>query len=488
MTAGVPGSEQVVLASDRGPVQFDERDGRLQPSRRNGSVTALLTGIGRTLSNDVVWVAPSAAPDDARASALGLFDELTASLGFRYDAVPIGLREYDQYYYDAGVRIIWSAWHGIEDDVPIALPDGDPLSALTGYLSVNRAVADKITATAENGALVSVHDYQLMAVPAMVRGRRRDVSITHFSHTPFPSRESLSQLPAPVVRTVVHGMLGADLLGFQRVRWARRFLDCCEQLGLVVDHTAGWVRHRGGQTWIRCYPVTVDSAALVARARSPQVTRWARRITTQDRRRVIARVDRLDPAKNAVRGFEAYARLLHSRPELARQLRFVACLIPSREQLPDYRRYADHARQLIQEVNHRYPGSITTLHGDDQDRALGVLRVHDVLLVNSVSDGMNLVVQEGVLLNEKDGVTVLSAGAGAADLLPAAIRLEEPKSIESTVSALHRALTLTPGHRRQLACQARAAIEDAKPVDWLTGQLADLRAVRAGCPPLSPLR
>src|SRR4051794_935553 len=227
---------RVVLASDRGPVTFTDLTGRLEPVRRNGSVTALLSGIAGTAAGGVSWFAPSAAEQDARASRLGMFDDLTRELGFRYDAVPVSPTDYDRYYYEAGVRVLWTVWHGIEDDVPVAVDRDDPMRPLAGYVAVNHATAARIADTAAPRATVSVHDYQLMLVPAMVRARRPDVGIIHFSHTPFPCWESLARLPMTIVRTIVTGMLGADLLGFQRPRWARRFLDCCERLGLRVDH------------------------------------------------------------------------------------------------------------------------------------------------------------------------------------------------------------------------------------------------------------
>lgn len=484
--------EHVVLVSDRGPVQFANRSGELVAARRSGSVTALLDGIARSAPQKVTWVAPSTAGADAQAMRLGLFGALAAGIGYRCDAVAVTQEEYDRYYDDAGVSIVWSVWHGIEDDVPIRYDPEDPLASLAGYRLVNQALADRAAAVAAEGATVSVHDYQLMLAPAMLRSRRRDLGIAHFSHTPFPSRTSLCRLPAPIVWSLVVGMLGADLLGFQRPLWARRFLDCCQRLGIQVDHEHGWVRYRGRLTWVRCYPVTVDGAALITRARSRDVLCWARRTRAEDPRRVIARVDRLDPAKNALRGFEAYARLLRCRPELAGEVRFVACLVPSRERLPDYRRYAERALRVVHDVNGRHPGAITVHHGEDRDRALGVMRVHDVLLVNAVADGMNLVAQEGPLVNDNDGATVLSSGAGSADLLRGAVALDRPRSVEATAAALDTALALPSQQRRDRARRMRAAVSRSSPADWFGHQLADVKAVSSGAtpccalPPLTP--
>jgi trehalose 6-phosphate synthase len=409
-----------------------------------------------------------------------LFDGLSERLGYRYEAVPVDEHVYDRYYYDVGVEIIWSAWHGIEDEVPVRRTAGGLSTALAGYHAVNRVLAERVCAVAQSAALVAVQDYQLMLVPALLRRRRPDIRITHFSHTPFPDRRSRTRLPAPLLRSLVFGMLGADLLGFQRPLWARRFLDCCRDLGLETDYQHCYVRVGGRAIWIRCYPVTVDGAALAVRARSPEVRCWTQRIRAGDPRRVIARVDRLDPAKNTVRGFEAYALALRRRPGLARQVRFVACLVPSRERLPDYQRYAERTWGVVRKVNDVHPGAITVYNGEDWDRALGLLCAYDVLLVNPVADGMNLVAQEGALLNDNDGVTVLSSGAGAADLLPGVVRLDRPRSVEATATALNVALDLSPVQRRRRVEQMRSAISWLPPADWLDRQLADTETASSG--------
>jgi trehalose 6-phosphate synthase len=473
-------NRHVVLVSDRGPVRFAKRVDGLVAERRNSSVTALLDGIATSSSRTATWVAPSDAAADATAVAEGMFDRLAVDLGYRYSIAAVSQQDYAGYYFDVGVNVIWTVWHGIEDEVPVSRST----EALLGrYRSVNQAVADQVAKVGSANAAVSVHDYQLLFVPAMVRARRDDVRIVHFSHTPFPDAGSLSELPLATVRSLVEGMLGADLLGFQRALWARRFLRCCDRLGFMVDFERAAVHLGDRVIWVRSYPVTADEASLLARARSSEVLLWADRIRTDDPRRVIARVDRLDPAKNALRGFDAYARLLERNPRARGDLRFVACLIPSRERLPSYRDYAQRVRRRVEEINDRHPAAITVYQGDDQDRAFGLLSVHDVLLVNPVSDGMNLVAQEAALFNGNDGVTVLSTTTGAADLLPDAVALNLPRSVEATTAALETALALPADERRERASAMRDAMSGAESGEWFEHQLADLEAVTSGSIP-----
>lgn len=478
--------KHVVLLSDRGPVRFVSQSGRLVPKQQSSSVTALLHGVAAAMASPVTWVTPSTSAADVQAMRLGLFRELATHRGYSLDAVSVREQEYERYYYDAGVRIIWSAWHGIEDDVPVRYDDQNPLASLASYARVNQQLSSRIAQLAAEGAIIAVQDYQFLLAPAIIRSLRSDIRIVHFSHTPFPDSASVARLPSVIVRTLVTGMLGADLLGFHCARWAHRFLQCCRRLGLEVEEDLGRVRYDDRWVWVRCYPVSVDVASLSARSRAPEAYRWADRTRATDRRRRIVRADRLDPAKNALRGFEAYALLLRRHPALARDLRFVACLVPSRERLSEYQRYAEDVWHVVDEVNRRHPGSITVHYGNDQDRALGVMCGYDVLLVNPVADGMNLVAQEGPVVNTEDGVVVLSQETGSADLLSGAVILDRPRDVAATADALDLALSLSPAERRDRANRMRAAIGQLNPIEWLDQQLADVLAVTSGSAPSCP--
>jgi len=459
---------------------------KLVPEPQPSSVTALLHRIAAVAAYPITWLAPSMSTADGHAMRRGLFRDLAAGLGYSAQVVLIDEQEYEGYY-DAGANIIWSAWHGIEDDVPLRCDAQRPLASLASYTHVNRQMTARVAEVAAEGAVVAVQDFQFMLAPAMIRAQRPDVRIVHFSHVPFPDTASLTRLPPVIARTLVNGMLGADLLGFQRALWAHRFLRCCERLGLDVDQERGHVRHRGRRTWVRCYPVSVDVAYLTGRSKEPEVRRWAARTVASDRAVRIARVDRLDPAKNALRGFEAYSLLLRRRPDLARDVRFVACLVPTRERVPEYQRYATHVRRVIYDVNRRHPGSIMVHYGNNQDRAFGVLHGYDVLLANSVADGMNLVAQEGSVLNTKDGAVVLSTGTGSADLLSGAVILDRPRDVVATADALEVALSLSPVERRDRARRMLAAISRMNGAEWLDCQLADALAVGGGSAPSCPL-
>lgn len=475
--------EHVVLLSDRGPIRFSDD---LVPQRQSSSVTTLLDKTARLAEFPATWITPSTAPGDARASRLGLFRGLSEGMGYQPDVVVVDSQDYRRYYDDVGVNIIWSAWHGVEDDIPIDCLGGGVSASVASYAAVNDQLSARAADVAAAGAVVAIQDYQLMLCPALIRHRRPDLRIVQFLHTPFPSKTSLARLPAGLVRMLVTGMLGANLIGFQSDRWAQRFLDSCRHLDLEVDLARGRVRYEGRDVWVRSYPVPIDATALRERAASAAVRQWDQRPGADDPRRRVVRVDRLDPAKNALRGFEAFALLLDREPQLAKNVRFEACLIPSRERLSSYRHYAARVWDVIDEVNQRHRGAITVHYGENQDRALGVMCGYDVLLVNSVADGMNLVAKEGPVVNTLDGAVVLSSQAGAADELSGALILHEPRDLQATATALETALAMPPAERRQRAQAMRSAVEAVSPPEWLHRQLADVLKVSSGSAPDCP--
>jgi trehalose 6-phosphate synthase len=179
--------------------------------------------------------------------------------------------------------------------------------------------------------------------------------------------------------------------------------------------------------------------------------------------------------------------LLDRRADLASTARFVACLYPSRQSMPEYRRYSEEIERVVADVNARHPGAIDFYMKDDFDRTLGAYLVYDVLLVNPIMDGMNLVAKEGSCLNENDGVLVLSRGAGSFEELGEhAVDIEDQMDVVSTAAALERAIDMPREERRARAAKLRELSTARKPEDWINAQLDDLEAIQAGEEPLSP--
>jgi trehalose 6-phosphate synthase len=187
-----------------------------------------------------------------------------------------------------------------------------------------------------------------------------------------------------------------------------------------------------------------------------------------------------------VRGFEAFGALLDRREDL-RDVTFFACLYASRQSMAEYRKYLEKINDTITRVNDRHPDSIRMFLKDDYERTLGALSIYDVLLVNPIMDGMNLVSKEGVAVNRRGGALVLSEGAGSFDELGSyAVKIEDALDIEETASAIERALEMTKDERRTALEGARALVESIKPEHWIYSQIDDLEAIAESGEPRSP--
>jgi trehalose 6-phosphate synthase len=319
-------------------------------------------------------------------------------------------------------------------------------------------------------------------VPALIRERDPEARIGFFSHIPSPGPSYLLVLPGSMREAYLTGMLGADVVGFQAEVWADAFLHSCRwHLGAEVDFGDGTVRHRGREVRVRVYPISVDLAALRTAATARPVATAGRRVDrVRGDRTLVVRADRVEPSKNVIRGFQAYERFLERRPDHRGKVVFLALLTPSRQDVPEYAAYLRDCRAEARRVNRRWGRKdwkpITVIVRDDYAETLAAYQRYDVLLVNPVFDGMNLVAKEGPALNERDGTLILSENAGAHwELGIHAIGIN-PFDVEATAVAIERAVDLSAEERAARAAGLRAAVE-GNPVDrWVSRQVEDLLA------------
>jgi trehalose 6-phosphate synthase len=250
-------------------------------------------------------------------------------------------------------------------------------------------------------------------------------------------------------------------------------------LGATWD--GGFVRYRGRGTRVSVHPLGVDAGELRAVAAAPDVQ--GRLPLLQDvvaGQQLVLRIDRTELSKNIVRGLEAYRELLRTRPEWHEQVVHLAFAYPSRHDLPEYRAYTGVVQRVAREVNEEYarPGWIP-VHlevRDDYARSLAAYTLADVLLVNPLRDGMNLVAKEGPVLSEHGVSLVLSRQAGAADQLGADAHLVNPYDVGETARALHEALSTPRAVRAERSARLARAASALPPADWLRAQLAALPA------------
>ena len=484
---------KVTLVSNRGPVSFVRSGDRFETKRGAGGLAGALDPVARGLGDRATWIAAATSPADRDAKREGSVEPLRTLLGYEVELVDIEPETYELYYDVVSNQMLWFANHCLWDEVDLA--DFGPREVEAwhrAYLPVNETFARAAVERSDADTLILVQDYHLSVAPRLVREQAPDRTIGHFTHSSFCGKSGLAVLPAPIPESVIEGMLGADLIGFHVSDWANGFMECCEWIGAAVDRGEGRVTHRGRQSWVRTYPIPIDASGLRERASTAEPVAWEERF--QERwthgppgpGHLIVRADRSEPSKNIVRGFEAFSLLLDRRADLRETARFLACVYPSRQSMPEYRAYLERIRAAVGEVNSRHPGSIQ-LHLDDGfDRTLGALRIYDVLMVNPIMDGMNLVSKEGPAINERDGVLVLSRGAGSfAEMGEHAVEIDNALDVEQTARALERALDLDAAERKRRAAALREIAEARKPGNWIEAQLEDMSAIHGGAEPVS---
>lgn len=450
----------LVLASNRGPVSFVRRDdGSLAPRRGAGG---LVSGIGPLVAGTgTTWVAAAMSDGDREAAASGAVE----AEGFRTRLLAIDPETYRLAYDVVSNGVLWFAHHGLWDLVRAPVFDRTWPPAWEAYRALNDAFANAIAQDAPDGATVLVQDYHLCLVPRALRRSRPDLVTVHFSHTPFATPEWLRVLPGDASRELLDGLAAADACGFHTRRWADDYLASASALGAESPPC----------TFVS--PLASDPEDLRATAASPECK--AALAELEERvgdRTVIGRVDRMELSKNLLRGFLAFEDLLEQRPEHRGRVVFVAGAYPSREGVPAYRTYRELVQQEVARINDRYGTAgwepIVLQVEDDYPRSVALLRRADVLLVNPIRDGLNLVASEGVLVGDRDPVLCLSSEAGVfAQLGEAAVRVD-PYDVAGTGDALHRAVTMAPGERRDRAARLRDLASERTPRGWLDDQLA----------------
>jgi trehalose 6-phosphate synthase len=473
----VPAGAHILLASNRGPVTFEVRnDGSLRANRGSGGVVTALASIGGL--RPVTWVSCAMNEGDRRAAESGQAVE-TRSPGIQARLVTLDRQVYRKYYETVSNRVLWFIQHYMWDTVEGPSIDQRAYDAWdTGYVPANEALADALAGCIRPGEMptVMIQDYHLYLVPGMVRQKVPGCTLQHFTHIPWPEPRYWRLLPAAWRRDICAGLASCNIVGFQTPRDVANFLDSCEEFlpGAVADQARSEVRVGGRAVRVRAYPISIDPARLRRLAESPEARRHAARLAAEPGVRTIVRVDRMEPSKNIVRGFAAFEALLERRPDLRGRVRFLAFLVPSRETVPEYRRYRAAVSERVESINRRFGDPIQVFYENNYPQAIGGMTLYDVLLVNPLVDGMNLVAKEGPIVNERDGVLVLSEGAGAYEQLKAGALSIAAADVEGTARALEQALEMGQAERAARVAILRRSIVRQDIGWWLERQLADL--------------
>jgi trehalose 6-phosphate synthase len=487
----------LIVASNRGPVTFEVDDhGGLAPRRgAGGLVTAL---IGALQEAEGLWVAAAMSDGDRRMVSGpdgGRVDMHAYGSTYRLRYLEVPPDMYDGYYNRISNGVLWFAHHYLWDTVRSPAFGDDDQRAWEQYVEVNRrfatALAEEAARTEDEPAFL-VQDYHLALVPRFLRELRPEALIAHFSHTSMAGPTYFRMLPAEIHDQLLLGMLGADVLGFHATAWAENFLLSARQLpGVRVDLARSRITAGGRSVAVRIHPISVDAAPMRESAASPEVRALRHELNRwRGNNRLILRVDRLELTKNILRGFLAYELLLRRDPSWRGRVRFLALLSPSRMDVPEYRQYADEclaeADRINRELGEEGWTPIEVRLREDYLGALAAYGLYDVLFVNPVIDGMNLVAMEGPLLNRRHGVLVLSRNAGAFGRLGRYALGVNPFDLREMADALAAALDMPADDRARRARGLSRLVLSNPPARWVRTQLEDLERVRRRRAELSP--
>jgi trehalose 6-phosphate synthase len=509
---GSASTHRLLVASNRGPVTFRVNDdGDFVARRGGGGLVTALSGLAR--HHEVTWVSHVMGEGDVamRDSVDGRSFEEHARGGGTYDLRIVGDLDttYDRYYLELANPLLWFLQHrlyGFGSDPTLTRATH---RAWDSYRAVNariaQAVAEEVAiGVREHGEppLVMVHDYHLFLVPGMLRSRLADAAgdaapfAQFFLHIPWPDPGAWRALPRAWAREVIESLLSCEIVGFQTPRDAENFLRSAHHfLGASVEFRTGTVRYMGSITRVRTYPISVAVDEFEEHATRREVLRLRQRISAMrpsddggGEGKLIVRVDRTDPSKNIVRGFKAYSLLLDEHPELHGRVTMFCQLDPSRQDIAEYIDYLAQTQAATERINRRFGTDswkplIINLDSNFQAAVAAYLE-YDVLFVNPVADGMNLVSKEGPLVNTRDGAVVLSDQAGSYNELGPYVTTVNPFDVAQQADALYAALTMPEHERRERAAALRRQVIEHDVTHWMQAQLEDIVALRAGKAPV----
>jgi trehalose 6-phosphate synthase len=443
---------ELILVSNRGPVTYhrDATGTRYERRGAGGLSTALRGLLDRA---DVTWIASAMTEEDRAVAAEG--GTLVA-----HDP-----EAYRLYYEVVSNPMLWFVQHDLWNPPLTPVIDHAFHRAWhDGYARVNRAFADAVIAQLDEHprATVFFQDYHLYLAPRMVRAARPDAKLAHFVHIPWPADWSL--VPHEIRYAVHDGLLANDVVSFHTARWCRNFRHSCRD-----------VCGEGSRTLVTHHGISIDVDEFERLAASDEVRAHEARLPRPEK--LIVRVDRTDPSKNIVRGFAAFGMLLDEHPEWRGRVSMLARLDPSRESIREYVEYREAIEREVAAVNARHPSAIQLEIADDFPRSVAAYKQFDVLLVNAVFDGMNLVAKEGPLVNARDGVLVLSENAGAHEELGEWALTVNPYDVYGQAEALHEALGMDVIERRRRLDAIRDHVRRNDVGAWLDALLQDVERI-----------
>jgi len=453
------------VVSNSGPVKFEEGGTKLAA----GGVVTALKGLGSALST---WIqVPSTSTEFGMASRgdTANVDGIKVAFGNLSRAQQKAL--YEKVSNGAIVHYVLGQSRNAEH-----VGDGDWRLFREGSQAMAQAALERVLASSRGTkrGIITV-DYQMVLVPGLTRhlltenGRERDVHIQMHIHTTWAGPEDWSGLSADYRAEIARGMLGADVIGFHTVTDVRNFANCVGRWLSGASVSGSSVRFEGRTIKLVANPLGIDTRGMTSKLNSGGGRDAVRKIERliDGRTNVFASIGRTDPTKKLDTFLRAYDHYLRDNPEKVRDSVLLLHLTASRLSVPVYSQHNDLLQRLEREINDRYRAQaggrnvVEMYYASDPYLPVGLYAPYTVLVIPSERDGLALTALEGPWVNQKDGVLILSTGAGAYTLLSDGALRFVPGSgeVEQLAGLLKQASEMSPRERARRQKSMRTAIQ-----------------------------
>jgi trehalose 6-phosphate synthase len=476
----------IIVASNRGPAKFNKSSDGLTVKRGSGGLVTALSSVLEDIGG--LWISSAITAADKELAKEGkLIDFPPGENLYKLKFVHTEEKEFDLFYNKISNELLWFCNHYLWSISQEPLIDDLIIDAWnSGYMSVNKKFAEQIEEAVleyDKKSIVMLQDYHLLTAATFLREKVIDLPICHFSHTTWPNPEYFGILPQKIRDDIFAGMLSNDIVGFQSERYAQNFILCCQRFtDYKYENKRKAFLKDGRLVKVRVYPISIDYKTTAKEANSSLASELAKKFATQNKNlKIIVRVERADPTKNTVRGLLAYGLMLKKNPELLGKIKYLVFLHSSRAEISLYRDNMNKIKAVAEQINQKYgQGDWQPLElsiEDNYSRSLAALKIYDVLVVNPLFDGMNLVSKEGPIVNEKNGVLILSKNTGAYDELKANALTVNPFDIDETADQMFVALNMKIGKRKKMRESLAKIVKDNTAENWAYSQIEDLAKI-----------
>ncbi|MBP2044826.1 alpha,alpha-trehalose-phosphate synthase (UDP-forming) [Methanobacterium aggregans] len=475
----------MIVASNRGPVEFHEGDNGILEGRRGaGGLVSTLLPIMETVKG--TWIASTMTQGDKVAAEKfpdGRVPVPEDEPKFWVPFVSVDPERYEDYYSVISNPLLWFVQHYMWN--PPYTPEIDDKihkAWKNGYVHVNRRFADKVVEESNSNdkeALIILQDYHLYLCPAYIREKLEDTFLSQFIHIPWPQPEYFCILPDYMEEAIVTGLLSNDIVGFHIEKYVNNFLRTCEAYADQVDFENNTVHYEGREILVKSYPISVDYEGLEELSKTDEVLKKEKTIhEIKGDAFLIYRTDRADLSKNIIRGFKAYDLFLEKHPEFHGKVKFLTTGKPTRQQINEYRDYRMEIHKVVGHINAKYSKEgwkpIEEIFKADYLLVTAAFKHYDCLMVNPICDGMNIVSKEGSVVNENNGVLILSEHAGSYEELKDYSLNVNPFDVTQTAEALYQAVTMDENEREKRINGLKGIINERNIYHWITEQFKDI--------------